>query len=218
MTNRGVCLILRFMETTTTKSVHKFEAAGLGVAPFRCVAVRENNFPLGDGTFKPGGTCDFCSNGIKYEFVIQGATGRTFVVGSDCVAKTGDRGMIRNARQLRSVIETPAQVAKRETAEAARALRVAEWDARREAEAAALAIRQAEAVAANAWILEALPVGDNGFVDSMAAELRNRKFADLSPRQQSVLIDIFGRTFGRRGSKAYSAAVDRAGEYLPEAE
>lgn len=200
---------------TTTKAIHKFEAAGLGVAPFRCVAVRQNLFPLGDGTSKPGGTCDFCSNGIMWEFVIKGADGRTFKVGSDCVAKTGDAGMIRTSRRMRSNFRTPEQIA---AAEAKRAAYAAMREAEAIARAEAVAKAEAEAIPANAWILEALPAGDGGFIDSMRDQLRTRKFADMSPRQIEVLIDVYARTFGRRGSKAYNEAADRAGEYAPAGE
>lgn len=69
---------------------HRFEAARLGVAPFLLVGVRENVFDLGDGHTKAGGTCDYCGNGIRWEYVVRDATGKSFVLGSECARHTGD--------------------------------------------------------------------------------------------------------------------------------
>jgi hypothetical protein len=75
--------------------VHAFEAAGLGKAPFRFVGVSESSCTYPDGTTQATGTCDYCSNGIRYCCHIRSADGKEFVVGSDCVRKTGDTGLIK---------------------------------------------------------------------------------------------------------------------------
>lgn len=84
----------------TTDRIHKFEAAGLGKAPFRFVGMTEHVGPIAlkDGTQvgapgQPMGTCQFCGQGIRYCCEILAADGRTFVVGTDCVEKTGDGGL-----------------------------------------------------------------------------------------------------------------------------
>lgn len=70
--------------------MHSFEQAGLGKAPFRCVGVTENVWTSGCGTItKAGGTCDYCGTGIRYEYHIKSSDNKCFVVGCDCVAKTG---------------------------------------------------------------------------------------------------------------------------------
>lgn len=81
--------------TTTAAKIHPFEARGLGRAPFRCVGSYEDRGPhyLADGSQigapgQPMGSCDYCGQGIAHCFQIQSADGKTFVVGSDCVAKT----------------------------------------------------------------------------------------------------------------------------------
>lgn len=68
---------------------HPFEAAGLGKAPFHFLFVRENVIvhPGLMHHVQPGGTCDYCSTGIRYEFHCQGADGQRFKVGCDCVSK-----------------------------------------------------------------------------------------------------------------------------------
>lgn len=51
--------------------LHVFQRAGLGQAPYKFVGMNANLFPNGDGTHKPGGTCDFCGTGIMYEFHLK---------------------------------------------------------------------------------------------------------------------------------------------------
>ena len=79
---------------TTATLQHKFEIAGLGVYPFQCTGMvtRVITYPTGES--QPSGTCDYCGNGIKYCCVIRDANGKTFEVGTDCVMKTGDRGLV----------------------------------------------------------------------------------------------------------------------------
>jgi len=92
--------------------IHVFERAGLGRAPFRCVGVSQNLYPLGDGTSKPGGTCAYCGTGIEWECWIHSADGLTFPVGTDCVERTGDEGLIKAYKT--SADYRAAQAAKRE--------------------------------------------------------------------------------------------------------
>lgn len=76
--------------------VHKFEASGLGKAPFRCVGYGRLTYQACPGApVQPGGTCDYCGTAIIDAFRIRGIDGREFKVGSDCVLKTGDAGLIR---------------------------------------------------------------------------------------------------------------------------
>lgn len=63
--------------------VHVFEEAGLGAAPFRALRVTTE-----------GGNCQFCNTSIVYRFYLVGADEKEFFVGSDCVLKTGDKGLI----------------------------------------------------------------------------------------------------------------------------
>lgn len=75
--------------------IHKFEAAGLGKAPFRFQGVRENLFRTPDGHCKPGGSCDYCGTGIRDEFWLSSADGQQFKVGCDCIRKAGDKGLLQ---------------------------------------------------------------------------------------------------------------------------
>ena len=87
-----------------TTAIHKFEEAGLGKAPFRFVRVEERVGPMiisvenGITTTvgapgQPCGTCDYCGTAIKECCIIRSADGRQFIVGNQCVHKTGDSGL-----------------------------------------------------------------------------------------------------------------------------
>lgn len=91
---------------TTENKIHKFEQAGLGKAPFRFVGVEERRGPIREldkngqptgveygAPGQPMGTCDYCGQGIAICCTIVSADGKRFIVGSDCVAKTGDAGL-----------------------------------------------------------------------------------------------------------------------------
>lgn len=83
--------------------IHKFEMAGLGKAPFKFVGIEELRGPItllgGIQVGAPGqpmGSCDYCGNGIAICCRIRSSDGKEFVVGSTCVGKVGDKGLMRN--------------------------------------------------------------------------------------------------------------------------
>jgi hypothetical protein len=91
----------------TVSSVHVFEAAGLGKAPFKLGAIVDTAAgkdaqglvlvgytPEGFAIHTtPGGTCAYCGHAIIVLCKIVSADGQRFHVGTDCVNKTGDAGM-----------------------------------------------------------------------------------------------------------------------------
>lgn len=95
------------MSTETT--IHCFEAAGLGKAPFSYEGVVHQDMAYGERilgtiggcmmTTKPGGTCDYCGTYIVNMFRVRSADGKTFKVGCDCIRKTGDDGLIRRVEK-----------------------------------------------------------------------------------------------------------------------
>lgn len=79
------------------EKVHRFEAAGLGKAPFRFVGYEKRTFQACVGApVQVGGSCDFCGTGIMHTFYCESADNKRFKVGSECIAKVGDTGL-RNA-------------------------------------------------------------------------------------------------------------------------
>ena len=91
---------------TTTKQ-HKFEKAGLGLAPFRLINVIERRGPIREykdgqptgleigSPGQPMGCCKYCYTGIATCYVIESADGNCFDVGCECVKKVGDAGLIK---------------------------------------------------------------------------------------------------------------------------
>lgn len=75
--------------------MHVFERSGLGRAPFRFVDVFEKFITHNDGSTQASGCCQHCFTGIRWCCVIRDADGKEFVVGTSCVEKTGDRGLIK---------------------------------------------------------------------------------------------------------------------------
>lgn len=79
---------------------HVFERAGLGKAPFRFFRFSTMKYCACPGApVQPGTSCDYCGTGIMYVCHIKGADGKEFKVGCDCVAKTGDAGLIKAYKQ-----------------------------------------------------------------------------------------------------------------------
>lgn len=75
--------------------MHVFERAGLGVAPFRCVGFHESTYQACPGApVQTGSCCAYCGQGIRYCCDIRDSKGARFVVGMDCVERTGDAGII----------------------------------------------------------------------------------------------------------------------------
>jgi hypothetical protein len=83
--------------TQTEVRIHKFEAAGLGKAPYEFLCVTENVHSACPGHQQAGGSCDYCGTGIRYEFHLRSADGKEFKVGSDCIFKAdnGDRNFLK---------------------------------------------------------------------------------------------------------------------------
>ena len=90
--------------------MHKFEAAGLGKAPFECIEVKRNG-----SAEEPGGWCAFCGAEIVWEFLIASSDGMAFTVGSHCVKNDSDlkRTMARMQRNYRTIEKDAAEAARR---------------------------------------------------------------------------------------------------------
>lgn len=90
--------------------VHTFELAGLGKAPFKLVAVQESKHqPHPDAPAKAGSTCEYCSRAIMEVCVIQDINGKRFKVGSNCVKKTGDFGLVDTVKRAANRMKRTAQ-------------------------------------------------------------------------------------------------------------
>ena len=183
--------------------IHVFQKAGLGLAPFHCVgfasipspSLAEQNptaynnalalLPRGIGC----GSCQYCGTAIMHNFIIESSDGHRFVVGSDCVAKTGDAGLIREVKVRR----VRAKQEKREAArKLARADREALWAAERAIRAEEFKVQHAALIeAAKPWRIEGTFVHDvltrfeaGGFVSDRALAAVTKAVADLNEAER----------------------------------
>lgn len=90
-------------ETVTHEaSSHKFERAGLGVAPFRYVGHSREIYQAIPGDpncpIQPGACCDYCGTGIMEVFHLVDCNGKRSKVGSECVRHTGSAGIVRKVK------------------------------------------------------------------------------------------------------------------------
>lgn len=105
--------------------LHVFERAKLGKAPFRVVGYFEKTYQAAPGApVQTGGSCAYCGTGISLHCRISSNDGREFVVGSDCVARTGDAGLIKSFKTHPSV-----RAARRAKAKAKDEAVIARWSA-----------------------------------------------------------------------------------------
>ena len=211
--------------------IHTFELAGLGTAPFRCVGVCElpspslaeanptaymnamRDLPRGYSC----GTCAYCGQAIRINFLIQGSDGSTFAVGSECVRKTNEAGLIKAAKALKSqrdrMKRQAAKVAAREAELQAQRDRnggQTDWEVR---EAKRVAEYEAQEAARKARAVPLLPLADlledrrGGFRDDIAHGLRQ----GILPRGRGldIMLDILGKLAGRAGSRAYQDEIAR---------
>ena len=103
----------------TVVTVHPFERAGLGKAPFKCVGNHQSKFQACPGApVQPGSSCDFCGTGIMDVYVIRSADGKRFKVGCDCVAKTYRECATSDAQKLAAQVDAYRRKANRAKAHA----------------------------------------------------------------------------------------------------
>lgn len=94
--------LLKLAEKTLGGDKHIFEEAGLGVAPFKVASY-----------FECENHCQFCGTRIIRNFVIEDVRGAQFVVGSECVKKTGDTGLIWHVESIENQISAAKRAAKK---------------------------------------------------------------------------------------------------------
>lgn len=192
-------------EAPATIRVHRWEVSGFGRAPFRCTGMTEQRHDMGGGKSKPGGTCDYCGQGILYVFNIVSSDGRKFKVGCDCVAHTHDpaeRIVAQTKRMLANHKRAKAGEGRAAKAKAASAARQAAWDA--------------EAVQRAAWLpMDALYVAisahasANSFLASMKNTMERR---DLSEAQEAAVRDAIGRIEAASKGRVNSQHIGAVGE------
>lgn len=200
-------------------TLHPFEAAGLGLAPFKFVGCYKNVFVACPGApAKAGGTCDFCYQGIMYCNTVQSSDGKQFVVGCDCIRRLGsaDNRLLSQAERAMANLKKEQKDAERKAKQEKReAERAAAEQAERDAnggftlyELAKMAEReerqaqQRQLAELNHWLVGFLRNHNQSpFIVSMIEKLETEPAGSLSPRCRDILCDIWAKAVG--GRKAY---------------
>jgi hypothetical protein len=167
------------METTTQKTIHPFEAAGLGLAPFRYVRFYQAKYQACQGApIQPGASCDYCGTGIMNVYVINSSDGKEFKTGCDCVYKTFAKTdtvvkeVKRAQRNHLREIHAAVREAKAEKARVARNLRfLSEHDG-----------------------LEQALTADHDITRDLAEKLG--RYGSLSERQVDLAFRLYARAYG----------------------
>lgn len=219
------------MPEVKTAKIHLWEAAGLGVAPFRVVGLAEmpslslaehnpaayqnamQSLPRGYGI----GSCRCCAAGLKNNYLIESSDGKKFAVGSECVNKAGDGGLVDKMRYIKRQVDRDKRFKEREAAciarheeersrnggltddEVAAQRREQEETARLEALAPLLEVLEP--------IAQRLADGRGGFRDSIAKDLREGKMPE--GRGLDIMVEILAKQKGRRRSDAYEDEEER---------
>jgi hypothetical protein len=215
----------------TDQPVHCFEKSNLGKAPFRCVAVHSipspslaehnptayNNalaaLPRGLGL----GSCHYCGMAIMHNYEIVSADHKHFVVGSECVNRTGDVGLIKQVRRERLKMAQEKRAAK---SRMKREEREAAWKVERDERAAAFKVEHADLIAKAAtyadlggFIADVIKRGlEGGRVSDRALEAVANTMADLDERARLRAASQHVGTAGER--RTFKVRVQRVSYYV----
>lgn len=201
--------------------VHPFTEAGLGFGPFRCTGFHDHG--------KAGAVpCQFCGQGLRYEFLITSQDGRQFGVGCDCVQKTGDAGLQREVEAQQIKLNLALKEQRRVERQAKRE---AEWQAKMaevmpsgltrsqevELEAAQREreIRERRERVRSIWapVLHALQRTSGAFARDWAEALESGNNWPHG-RALDICLEIAAKQEGRRGSKAFDQEWDRVADHI----
>lgn len=136
------------------RPIHVFEKSGLGRAPFYCVglvslpspSLAANNPTAYNNALRDLprglslGSCAYCGTALMHNFIIKSSDDRRFVVGCDCVSRTGDAGLAKEVKRVRVEQALAKRTASRSLAKAEREK---QWAAERAERAATFCVEHA---------------------------------------------------------------------------
>lgn len=195
-----------------TVRTHRWELAGLGRAPFTYLGMHEQRHDMGGGYSKPGGTCDYCGQGILYCFRVQSSDGKKFVVGCDCIAHCHDPAekiVVQAKRALKEYKRAKAGEGRAAKRKAEAEARQARWAAEREANAARLATDPLY-LRIKAVVGVATRDGANGFLVDMRDSME--KWGRLTEAQEAATVRVLDRIEQAPALKAASRWLGEVGE------
>jgi hypothetical protein len=124
------------------------------------------------------------------------------------VAVNPEREAARQAKvEAAKVAKAAAKQAEYEARQAEVAANAAKWAAEQVERDRVQAECEAQIAVANAWLIDVLVSNTrSGFCQSVVRDLRKKSLSSFSDRCLSICQDIYAKSFGRSGSKAYDAA------------
>lgn len=190
---------------------HRWELAGLGRAPFKCIGMSENVY-TGGGRAQAGGSCDYCGTGIRYEFHCVSSDGKKFKVGCDCIAHCHDAAeeIVVKTQRMMKEHKRAARVAGRAAKRLADAeARKAKWEAERAANLAKIAtdplylrlVKHAGLATRDA---------PNGFIVDMRVSME--RWGRLTEAQEAAVVKVMDRIEAMPALKAASRHLGAEGE------
>jgi len=222
------------------KKIHKFELAGLGKAPFRCVGMAQipsaslaehnpegyNNMMKMVPSAYRCGTCSYCGQAIMHCYLIDSADGNKFSVGCECVRKTGDAGLVNKQKALKRQADAEKRRQKRQEAyereldaQRQRNGGLTDYEVREQKREEERRIESRKADRRKN-LLQGLAArmrdGKGGFCDSIAQTLAEGGLP--VGRGLDITCDILAKQCGRRNSKAYNKEYDEVEKTLEAAE
>lgn len=196
---------------------HKFTEAGLGQAPFRFTGISENLFKMADGSCKPGGSCDFCFTGIRYEHHIVSADGQKSKVGSECIQRVADAKLVQASKLAKKKLERERKLQKQReawevelTAQRERNGGLTNAELNQQIREMNQKLSEEKALAdGEQWAEEAgrLHDGKGGFRDSISNDLRRGRLPQGNGL--NIALDILAKQKGRRNSQEFQKEFER---------
>lgn len=201
--------------------VHPFTESGLGFGPFHNPQIIDHG--------KAGSVaCAYCGMGLRYEYIIKSADGKTFGVGNECVFKTHDQGLMREADAHKIAL---AKAKKEDARQKREAKRLADWEAKMaevmpsgmtrkqemeiEADKREQEVEERKQLIRSVWdpVIQALQSTNGGFARDWAEILAG---GENWPRGRAldICLEITAKQVGRRGSKAFNAEWDRVADHI----
>lgn len=187
------------------KDIHSWEFYGIGKAPFTLLSVIDRH-----------GTCEVCSRAIRVNCRVRDAEGKVFGVGSSCIHKSGDLGLINKAKEEQKRRRKKKRAAQAEQERQARLEQersrnggLTDWELEQkelsEKEAKRLALL-AEAIELLDPLARYLERQNGSFCQSIAQGF----YKGTLPRGRgiSLTLEILAKRKGRKNSKAYLAEYE----------
>lgn len=224
-------------------TIHKFEIAGLGKAPFKIVGfykmpspslagenphaynMQLQAMPTGHGC----GSCTYCGTPLVNNYLIESSDGVKSSVGCDCVGKVGDRGLTTKIKEMQRIARREAREAKRQAEYEAKMQSQREANGGKtdaeifqdkvDAREAAINEGKASIKVTLKPMITALKGAYGDFARDVSFLLNKVDFRSISPNMLRIATEIAAKQISgaRKNSKAYNAEYERIEEIANEA-